>query len=409
MDEVISFQLRYGYEGAFAGDVLRKRLLLHHPAAESSADAEAQARAALAHPLDLPDLRRAFVPGDHVVVALAADTPAAEAVIAELWLLLEQSGVTPDSMTLLQPATWEQTGHGDPRRSLPDDIREQMPWLRHDPTDEANCTYLASTASGERIYLSRELVDADVVICVGPAQFDPVLGYRGTASSLYPGMSDMETILRAVGEGHDELGPHDPRPLRQIVDEVGWLLGVQLAINVIPGVAGGLRAVFAGQAEAVMARSREILDAEWKVELQERAELVLVSVDADAAGHGWGQIAAAIDCARRLVERDGRIVVLTELAMTPGPGLEILRQSRTPRDAFKPIQQAVPPDLVAAMRIAKGVDWANVSLLSKLPPDLVEDLFMVPLESEAEVQRLLHGDETTAIIESGQQTYSVCQ
>lgn len=409
MDDVITIRLRYGREAEFSGDVLRKRMLLYHPAAASVPDVPEHVRAALRRPVDFPDLGQTLVPGDRIVIVLAGDTPRADVILRELWSLLEQAGIDPDSVTLLEPATWAPINRPDPRRRLPENVRERIALVRHDPTREEGCRYLAATAAGERIYLARELIDADVVVCIGPAAYETVLGYRGTASSLYPGLSDTDSIRRALGQGHDELGPEDPRPLRQIVDEVGWLLGVQLAINVIPGIQGGIQEVIAGQVDSVMVRSREAIDARWQVELGERAELVLVSVDEDAAGHGWEQVAAAIDAARRLVERDGRIVVLTELSAPPGPGLELLRQARTPRDALKPIRQAAPPDLIAAIRIAKAVDWANVSLLSRLAADLIEELFMIPLESESEVRRLLQGDETTAVLEGGQHIFARCR
>ena len=80
-----------------------------------------------------------------------------------------------------------------------------------------------------------------------------------------------------------------------------------------------------------------------------------------------------------------------------------------PNDALKPIQQACPPDYLAATRIAKAVDWANVYLLSELPTGTVEDLFMIPLETEQEVQKLLQGDDTTIVIESAQKVFATCQ
>jgi nickel-dependent lactate racemase len=426
MDDLISISLNYGRSGRFSGQVLRKRMLLYHRAALNVRQEQREIRAALANPIDFPDLRRTFVPGDRVVIVLDLGTPAVQTVLAELWPVLEEAGVSAEAVTLLQPATWQSEESPDPRGLLPPDVQKLMTVKRHDPTLMESCTYLASTASGDRIYLSRELVDADVAVCIGPAEYDPVLGYRGTCSSLYPGLSDVEAIRKTFGLGHDELEPDDPRPLRQTADEIGWLLGIQLAITVIPGVSGGVQNVLVGQSESVMGQARTRLQENWRVELEERAELVLVSVDEDASGHGWPQLAAALETARRLVEREGRIVVLTELDMPatfPGdgsqappppraaisPGLELLRNARTPREALQPIRRQMTPDMIVATQIARAVDWANVSLLSRLDPNLVEDLFMVPLESEEEVRRLLSGDETTAIIESAQHTFGICR
>src|SRR5437660_369348 len=99
----------------------------------------------------------------------------------------------------------------DPRSLLPEGPRQEIQWTRNDPTDQKRQAYLAATARGERIYLARELVDADVVISVGMIAYDSLLGYRGTNSVFYPGLSNVEAVSRARGEGHSELGPDDER------------------------------------------------------------------------------------------------------------------------------------------------------------------------------------------------------
>lgn len=400
--ESIAVELTYGRAGRLRVELLGKRLLLHHAAPPAAADPQRAVRQAMEQPLEFPELHRAFVADDHVAVVIDPDTPWADLIVAELWKSLSRAGLTPENVALIQPATWKVTSRHDPRGLIPVDCRQRISLKRHDPTDNGSCAYLASTASGERVYLARELTEADVVLTIGPAEYDPVLGVRGTVSSLYPGLSDLEALRKSQGQGHEELGPGEVRPLRQLVDEIGWLLGLQLSIAVVPSSGSGALEILIGQTETVLQQARKSLAANWLVKPVERAELVLVTVTADAAGHGWDQVAAAIDVARRLVERNGRIIVLTELQESPGPGMDILRSVREPREALRLIQQAHPPDLIAAFRVASAADWANVALLSPLPPDLVEDLFLVPLESPEEVQRLLQLDELTAIVESAQ-------
>lgn len=400
--ESVAIELAYGHAGRLRVELLGKRLLLHHAAPLAAIDPPGAVRRAMEQPLEFPELHRAFVADDHVAVVVDPDTPCADFIVAELWRSLSRAGVAPENVTLIQPATWRVPPQHDPRGLIPVDCRQRISLQRHDPTDHGSCAYLASTASGERVYLARALTEADVVLTIGPAEYDPVLGVRGTVSSLYPGLSDLDALRKSQGQGHEELGPSEARPMRQMVDEIGWLLGLQLSVAVVPAGGSGAHEILIGQTETVLRQARKSLAANWLVKSVERAELVLVTVTEDAAGHGWDQVAAAIDVARRLVERNGRIVVLTELRESPGPGLEILRSVREPREALRLIQQAHPPDLIAAYRIASAADWANVALFSRLPPDLVDDLFLVPLESPEEVQRLLQLDELTAIVESAQ-------
>jgi hypothetical protein len=177
---------------------------------------------------------------------------------------------------------------------------------------------------------------------------------------------------------------------------------VQFGIAVVPSAGMGVSSVHAGQIDVVMRKATRALNRSWRFSPAERLELVLVAVDADASGHGWDQLAAALHAARNLVARDGRIGVLTQLDAPLTDGLKMIRDSRKPRDAMRPLREQMPPDLLAATSLAQAVEWANVYLLSRLDADLVEDLFMVPLGGLDEVQRLISGEERFAVIGSGQ-------
>jgi nickel-dependent lactate racemase len=394
--------LSYGTGGRFDCEIESDRLVAFHRAPAPLADLRASIAQALQQPCDFPAFEQSVFPDDRMVLVVDRHTPCAAEVIAEVWKVLARRGVQPGDVTIVQPADFRGLPLPDPRSRLPEEAREDVRWHVHDPTRSSECAYLASTTSGERVYLSRQVVDADVVISIGSLQYDSLLGYRGTHSALYPGLSNADSIRKAHGQGHDELTPDDSRPLRQLVDEVAWLLGTQFSIQVVPGAGGEVSAVLAGLAEPVLDRGKELLDRSWRMNVAQRPELVLVSVEADAAGHGWEQLAAALDIARQVVVRDGRAVVLTELAEQPSDGIRLIQEARAPRDALQPIRAASPPDLIAATRLAKALDWMNVYLLSNLDPQVVEDLCMIPLAGVDEVRRLIRGNESCAVIAGAQ-------
>lgn len=360
---------------------------------------------ALASPIGFPPLSQAVVEGDRVVLALDRETPEGPELIAGIWKVLEACGVRAEDVLILQPADIRSPAPADPRRELPEAIRDRVQWKLHDPVDEQGCGYLATTASGERVYLTRDLLEADLVLCLGAIRFDAALGFRGTQSVLYPGLSDAETIRKTVRAAHAELEPDDPRPLRELADEVGWLLGVQFVLQVIPAAGGGVASVLAGLAEPVLTEGKRRLAEAWRIDVGARPELVVASVDTDAGGHGWNQIAAALDTARRIVARDGRILLLTELSETPTEGIEMIRDARTPHEALKPVRERAEADRETALCVAQALDRANVYLLSKLPDDLVEDLFMVPVADIDEARRVIEGNEECAVIGSAQHAF----
>jgi nickel-dependent lactate racemase len=400
-----TIHLRYGRSGSVDLELDEGRVRGVFPGPPAVEDLRRAVRTALEAPLDFPPLERAVIPDDRVVLALDRDVPGAETVVAEVWERLASRGVDPARVTILQPADQSAGPPADPRQALPAGVRDAVVWEVHEATseEEGKLHYLATTAAGERVYLSGTLLDADVVVSVGKLEFDPLLGYRGTNSVFYPGLSTAEAVKRSHGQGHSELGPEDDRPLRQMVDEIGWLLGTQFTVQVVPSAEGGVSDVLAGSVESVFRKGRELVAERWTTRLGERVDTAVVAVGHDAGGHGWPQVAAALGVARRLVSRDGRIVVLSELAEAPSEGIEQLRRVDSPRDVFSLLRQAAPPDLLAATRFAQAVDWARVYLLSRLDSDLVEELFCVPVESAAEVSRLLAGsDESCVFLGSAQ-------
>jgi len=396
--------LNYGFSGRFQFEMETDRVVAAHTAPTPLEHARDKIAAALSQPIEYPPLEQCVVPGDQIVLVLERHTPCSAELIAEVWAALERRGAAPADVTILQPGDFRGRSPRDPRAALPESVRDAIHWIVHDPTVSSDCIYMASTASGERVYLSRRAVDADVVISIGALAFDPILGYRGTHSVLYPGLSDVDAIRKAQGQGHDELTADESRPLRQIVEEVGWLLGAQFSLQVIPADGAGIAEVIAGQADAVLKHGRRRLRETWRMDVAERPELVVAAVPADATGQTWAQIAAALDATRRIVARDGRVLLLTELEELPSDGIKLISECRAPRDALQPLKTAAPPDLMCAMQLAQAIDWTNVYLLSRLPSQLVEDLFMIPLADEDEARRLIDGDEPCAIIAGAQHT-----
>ncbi len=361
------------------------------------------ARDSFAQPLEMPPLSAAIVPGDCVVIPLERGTPLLHRLIPALVSELAAVGVAPADILLLQPAGLGLGSRRDPREFLPVNVRDAVAWKVHDPTANDSCGYLASSASGERIYLAREILDADFVLPLSVAGFDPMVGYKPPCGVLYPGLSNTEAFKKTHGQGHQEIPPEDERPLRQLIDEAGWLLGVQYAVQIAPSARRGETSeILVGGVEAVSRRARKLLDRDWRVHLPERVDTVIAAIPSDQQPVTWSLLGTALDAAKTLVERGGRIIVLSDLAAEPGPGVQTLRDQRSAKAALQPLRALAPEDLLAATHLAAAADWAAVYLLSGLPATLVEELFCTPLEHEHELGRLLAGVERCVVLSAAQ-------
>ena len=398
--------LEYGHGRRIDCRLAADRVLaVHRPPAAESGPGEAT-RAAIERPLDFPPLAQAVISDDRVTLAVEPDTPHVAKIVAEVWRILHSRGVDARRVTIIEPDRGHNGATCDPRTALPESVRSRVVWKIHDPAAEGNCCYLASSGAGERIYLAREVTEADLVVSIGPICFDPLLGYRGTGSVFYPWLSNHEAILRARGQGHRELTPENSRPLRQLIDEIAWLLGTQFTIQTVSAGGGKFARVLAGGTDSVFRSGRELLCEHWNIKVDVRPDIVVAAVENDAGGHGWEQIGAAVAAARSLVAHGGRIVVLSDVNAETGPGMDMLRAADESGDARQPLRLELHADVIPATQLINGVEWARVYLLSRIRSDLAEELFLIPLEGADEVNRLLGGDESCVFLQSAQTVHA---
>lgn len=380
-----TIQLNYGqshWEQTFDSE----RVIEVCNAPASIEDISTEIQAALNSPLEYPPLEQAVVEGDKIILAFDPETPQCEILIKEIWDVLNRRGVQASDITLLQPTV---TNPKDPRIGLSSEVAEEVVWKIHDSKDEDASGYLASTTNGQRVYLAKELLESDYIVTLGTVGFDSRLGFHGTHSVLFPGLSNGEAGKLFIQNGHEELTPENDRPLRQMVDEIGWLLGVQFTIQVVPGSQGGIAKVMSGSNDAVLRAGKEFLNESSHLELDSRVDVVLASATLENAVDQWEAFARAISNAKSLVARDGRLILLTDLKAEPTQALKMLMEEEFPQDALMDLRKAGTLEAQIAAEMAEVTAWCRVYLLSQLDPDTVEELFFIPVASHQELERLL--------------------
>tara|TARA_R110002095_G_scaffold153014_2_gene133046 strand:- start:1287 stop:2528 length:1242 start_codon:yes stop_codon:yes gene_type:complete len=405
ISETVKVKLNYGSTGEFRCEIPTERVIWYHQAPAPLEDVLLKTQQALNSPLELPPLNLAIVPGDKITVIVDYQTPAVCEIINSLWSSFSSCGIEAGDVTILQSPAAQPELQQKLKAAVVPELQEKSQWVAHDPEAKETHGYLGTSAGGERIYLSKYLLEADFILPIELVGFDPLIGYAGGGSSIYPGFSSQEAIVKSRGQSHRELTPAESRPLRQLIDEVSWMLGLQYSLQVIPASGQGVADIVFGSNEAAFRKGKELLDQYWKLEPSYKAEVVVVAVESGPAGHQWNQLGSVLETARNLVTQDGRVLLLTQIDAAFGEGLQMLSRCHEPLDAIKPLRDRQPDDLVAATQIALTSDWALISLLSKAGSDDVEDLFISPIEDEAEVQRLLQTDENVTFIASAQHAY----
>ncbi len=383
-------QLRYGLDRRVAVRLANGLwpTLCALPRGEPLADLAAAVARALDEPIDFPPLRRATTPADRVVVALDRDLPQTAVVTAAVVQAVVRAGVDPDGISVLQAPSGARSGNGDPCALLDPALRRRIGRVIHDPGDRRHLAYLAASARGEPILLSRALHEADLVLPVACLRRKAAAGYFGIHGAVFPAFSDQHTLERFRSPGGLKRdGRRKGRLVRQ-AEEVAWLLGINFTIQLVPGAGDSVLHVLSGKSAAVERQGRRLYEQAWSVPEVRRASLVVVGIEGGATQQTWDNVGRALGLAARLVEQGGAIVVCSELQAEPGPALRQIAERRSRRGAVQRIVQSRAPDTLAALQLVQALRRGRVFLMSRLDPEMVEDLDMVPVGDHAELDRL---------------------
>jgi lactate racemase len=377
-------------------EVADDRLVGHWsgPSAGSGSDARSMALEQFEAPIDFPPISRAVVPGDRVVVPLDPTTPELTAILGALASALRTAEV--ESITVVSTAP------------EPTNLPAGVAWLVHDPDDKTGVAYLASTSTERRIYLNRQLTDADIVIPVGTLGYDATLGYRGPWSAIYPAISNRETLTRYRGLAIEDV-PDREKPSSSLLEssEVSWLLGCQFQVGVLADIAGVLRVV-AGLESAVRAEGAKAIDDAWTFRVVERADVVVAGVGAPGRITTFDDLASGLATASRLVRRGGKIVALTRVRDELGPALQRVSGAENPRSALNRLRgHEADPDYLAARRIAEATAWADVYLHSALDTDIVEDLALIAVDRPEEARKLASAAPSCTLLSQADRTRAI--
>jgi len=365
------------------------------------ADPGMAVREALENPLGFPALRRALTPDDHVAIVIDLQLPHLQELLTAVLEHLSGAHIAASAITLLCPPL-----------AVPaalDNLPEVCRGLRvevHDPTDRKHLSYLATTRRGHRLYLNRTAVDADQLIVLARCGYDPLLGYSGAEGAIYPALAD-EATRREMCRRLSLAAPgHEPWPVRREAAEVAWLLGAPFMVQVVQGQGDDVLHVVAGLA-GTASEGHRLLDARWRMAVDQPAETVVAGVAGEPGRQGFADLAGALACAARVVQPDGRIVLLTAAAPPLGPGAELVRQADDPGRALALLREHTPPDMAAAFQWASSVQRASVYLLSALPAETAEELFTTPLDHAGQVQRLLNAEGPFLFLPDADRTLAV--
>lgn len=262
-------------------------------------------RKALSQPVGYPELKRAITPDDRLAIVLVDQFNGFLEILLAVLEHIAGAGVAMENVTLVCLASTNSDSWVD---NLPDEFNEIKIEV-HNPDNKKATAFLTSADDVGMLYLNRTVIEADQVVVLGKRQYDPYFGISGAEADIFPALANSEMISTCSKEvlgddANSDLG-------KQKALKVSWLLGAPYFIQIIEGSNLSVQEIIAGADQANRLAEKR-LDEIWKQDATNSFDLVIALVGGADEKIGFVQLCRALVCAKRIVKKNGVIVLLAQ-------------------------------------------------------------------------------------------------
>lgn len=369
-------------------------------------DSRVEVKRALANPICSQKLKELVSSTDEVVI-LASDIsrPApSHVMLPPILAELNEVGVSDEQIKVIFGLGVHRNQTEEEKRKLVgDEIYNRVRCVDHDIDD---CVDVGKTKRGTEVAIFKEVLKADFVIATGNLEFHYFAGFSGGAKALAPGVCGRKTIRMNHAHFFDpnaRSGQIENNPVREEIEEIGQLVGVDFMVNAILNSHKQVIKVVAGDVIAAHRKGVKYLNDLFRVEIDELADIVVVSPGGFPKDLNLYQSQKAMDHASMAVQDGGTIILVAECR--DGIGEEKCAQDLTgdlsPPDLVDELKQNFILGRHKAARIAETHLKSEVYLVSDLPKEIKEKLFFKGFDSlDAALQKALkvQGEDAKILI-----------
>jgi nickel-dependent lactate racemase len=204
---------------------------------------------------------------------------------------------------------------------LGEEVVKRVKVIYHD-VKAKDLVYVGTTKShGNKVFLNHVFVEADVKILLGVVNVHYYAGYSGGRKTVLSGVCGVETIRHnsvMMLSSNAKAGVLKGNPVHEDMTEVARLAKIDFTVNLVENSKGEIVKAFAGDLEAAFLEAVKLVDELYKVKVDRRADIVVVSTGGNFADVTLYQAYKAIDNALDVVKRGGVIVLVAECSKGHG-------------------------------------------------------------------------------------------
>jgi nickel-dependent lactate racemase len=226
---------------------------------------------------------------------------------------LEAAGLSPQAITLIIatgthiPMSLETYEH-----VLSREIIQRYPVISHD-CDAHDLVPLGTTSRGTPVSANRHFAEADLRIVVGNIEPHHFAGFSGGVKSAAIGLAARETITRnhaLLRDPNSALAVYEENPLRQDIEEIGKLMDIHFALNIVMNRHKQVVKAFSGSPEKVVQAGLTVVRDIYSVEVEQPFDVMITSPGGYPKDINLYQAHKAVSCANRVTREGGSIILV---------------------------------------------------------------------------------------------------
>jgi nickel-dependent lactate racemase len=263
---------------------------------------------------------------------------------------------------------------------LGESVCNRVKTMSHDCKAQ-DLVYVGTTQKhGTKVFLNRLFADADVRILTGDISLHYFAGYGGGRKSVLPGISGEETVKHnhaLLFDPNAKTGMLAENPVHQDMVEAAAMAKVDFVLNVVMNSKLEIVKAFAGDLEQVFSEGVKLVDDMYRVQVNQRAEIVIVSPGGDPADVNLFQAYKSVDNALEVVKKGGVIILAAELP--EGHGNQDFYEWMTKFDDLRTVEREIKRNFVVggskAYYYMKALQKARIIVVSSMPDYYAANVF----------------------------------
>ncbi len=263
-----------------------------------------------------------------------------------------------------------------------EEVYNRVKCIDCDPNDSI---HVGTSSVGTPYDVFSVVAKADRVICVGNIEFHYFAGYSGGAKAIMPGVCTRD----AIQSNHSMMirpeaatGQIEGNPVRADIDEIGKFQRIDYIVNVVLDAHKKILKSYAGHYIEAHRAGCAFLDTLYKVEIEEKADIVIVSVGGYPKDLNLYQAQKGLDNAKFAVKDGG--VIIVSASCKEGLGEHVFEKwmlEYTPAQRLENIQKDFQLGGHKAAAIAMVLEKADIYLVSDLTDEFVNSIYLTPYHS----------------------------